>query len=199
MNSRDPRPSSGWSWFPRREHRGPLDGKYVQHAWVRLYRPGPGRLVATGGCALVTMLVAALSITLATQSRGLVMLAVVGAISILAIGSTAAFTVRVLSSSVYVTDFGVRVLTLRSERVLAWTDVADVRRVGVRSRPWGLLPTRDAERVVMVVRGGDDVDAHINSVDGDFLGRPEAYDIAALALERWWRDGRRHAETDRSR
>ena len=116
------------------------------------------------------MMVAATSITLATQSRGLVPLAIVGALSIVAILLASTFTVRVLSAGVYVTDFGVRLLTLRSERIHAWTDIADVRRVSVSLRPLGLLPTREAQRVVMVSGGGDDIDAHISTVGADFFG-----------------------------
>ena len=145
------------------------------------------------------MMVAATSITLATQSRGLVTLAIVGALSIAAILLASTFTVRVLSAGVYVTDFGVRLLTLRTERVHAWTEIADVRRVSVSKRPLGLLPTREAQCVVMVSRGGDDIDAHLSTVGPDFFGRPEAYDIAALSLERWWRDGRGQTETRRPR
>jgi hypothetical protein len=65
-----------------------------------------------------------------------------------------------------------------------------VRRVRSPARPLGLLPGRDAEVVVLVRRSGDDVLTPMTSVSSDFLGRPEAFDIAALALERWWHDSR---------
>ncbi len=199
MTQRDqPRPS-GWVWFPRREYHGPLDANYVQHKWLRLYHPGPVRVLVTGLCALATMLIAAISITLATQSRGLLAIGAVGLVSLAMLWGAATFTIRVLSGGVYVTDFGVRLLTLRSARVIPWVEIVDVRRVAESRRPLGLLPKRAAQSVLMVTKTGDDLDSHVNTVNADFLGRPEAYDIAALSLERWWRDGTSHTETGRSR
>ena len=188
MTQRDQPRQSGWVWFPRREYHGPLDTDYVQHKWLRLYRPGPVRVFGTGLCGLATMLIAALAITFATQSRGLVAIATVGLISLAMLWGAATFTIRVLTGGVYVTDFGVRLLTLRSARVLPWGDIVDVRRVAESRRPLGLFPQRAAQSVLMVMKTGDDLDSHVNTVNTDFLGRPEAYDIAALSLERWWHD-----------
>jgi hypothetical protein len=54
----------------------------------------------------------------------------------------------------------------------------------------GIGPRVDGERVVVVLRDGSELDTTISTVSADFLGRAEAYDVAALGLDRWWHASR---------
>ena len=186
---REHRPTLHWFTRPPDPDR-PLDDRFVQHRWTRLYRVGPWRALAVGLLALPLVLLTAavtLAVTSATGWALRVLVLVVG-LAVLAAAFTA--VARVLTTGVYVNDHGVRVAGLRRLTTLSWDEVVYVRRLHGTARPLGLLPAREADLVVLVRRGGDDVVTPVTSVSADFLARPEAFDIASLALERWWHDSR---------
>mgnify|MGYP003374656739 CR=1 FL=1 len=186
------RPTFGWL-TRRPDPDRPLDGAYVQRHWVRLHRPGPWRLAGVGVLVLLTTVLAMLTLVSLSGAGGLLTRLVVMALGGVLLAATFALTLRVFTAGVHVTDQAVRVSGVRRHRTLPWTDVVDVRRLHDTSPLLGVLPRTGATRVVMVVRGGDDVDTGITTVSSDFLGRAEAFDIAALALERWWQDAQRAA------
>lgn len=186
---REHRPTFGWlSRTPDPDR--PLDARYVQERWVRLYRPGPWRALGVTALGLLLVLLT-IAVTLAvTSATGWALRLIVLLVGLALLAAAFAAVGRVLTTAVYVHDHGVRVAGLRRLTTLGWDDVVDVRRLRSPARPLGLLPRRDAETVVLVRRGGDDVLTPMTSVSSDFLGRPEAFDMAALALERWWHDSR---------
>ncbi len=181
------RPTFGWL-HRRVDPDRPLDGAYVQRGWARLYRPGPWRAAAAVVVSVVACALAFLALVSMSAAVGLFTRLVVALLGIGLVGAVLWFGARVLAAGVYVTDHAVRLTGLRRHRVLAWDDVVDVRRVPTASRALGIGPRTDATAVVMVDRGGDDVMTPLNSVSADFLGRAEAFDMAALGLERWWHD-----------
>jgi uncharacterized membrane protein (DUF485 family) len=172
-------------------HR-PLDGDYVQKRWVRLYRPGPWRVAVMVPTVLVMALAMTVVVTAALATPGHIAVRMTGLVVAAAIAAAIGlFLTRILTTGVYVNDEALRMLSLRSTRVVPWSGVVDVRRVP-GPQPMLGLPIRSphAEQVVLVLSGGDDLATPVTSVSADFLGRAEAFDIAAMALERWWAAGR---------
>lgn len=170
----------------------PLDHAYVQRRWTRLYRPGPWRAAVSVAAALTFALLAssALSGTLAvpaTWLQRIVVLLVAG----LLVSGVGILVMRTLAAGVYVTDAAVRLLTVRRTVVLPWREVRDVRRVPGRV-PLLDLPflAVEGERLLLVLADGSDLPTPLTNRSADFAGRAEAYDVAALRLERWWLAGR---------
>jgi hypothetical protein len=169
----------------------PVDEEYVQSKWVRIYRPGPWRTVGfivmvflTSWLAIMTILATAIPQTILTKLVGFVLLGV----PLFVCGW---LTIRMAESGVYVTDRQVRVISLTGVTVVPWQDVADVRRTPGRQALLGVaLFYRDGERVALVLRNGDGLQTPLTSHSPDFTGRAEAYDMAALRLERWWEESR---------
>lgn len=186
---REHRPTFGWLTRTPDPDR-PLDARYVQERWARLYRPGPWRALGVGALALLLVLVT-MAVTLAvTSATGWALRVIVLVLGLALLAAAFSAVARVLTTAVYVNDHGVQVAGVRRLTMLGWGDVVDVRRLRAPARPLGLLPRREADVVVLVRRGGDDIVTPMTSVSSDFLGRPEAFDMAALALERWWHDAR---------
>ncbi|MFN8169461.1 MAG: hypothetical protein U0S36_11835 [Candidatus Nanopelagicales bacterium] len=170
-------------------HR-PVDADYVQVKPVRLHRPGPWRSLLVVLLAAVTTWSALAAAVAVSGARGLLVKLVVLLVAMLPVGLLVWVTSRVLAVGVYVTD-----RTLRQTRVLSlvdvdWSDIADVRRVHGRVPLLGVGPGVDGERVVVVLRDGSDLATTVTTASPDMLGRPEAYDQAALAVERWWSESR---------
>jgi hypothetical protein len=184
---REHKPTFGWLHRHPDPDR-PLDAAYVQRQWSRLYRPGPWRTAGVAAVSLVACALAFVALVSMSAAVGLFTRLVVSALGIAVVGAVLWFGARVLAAGVYVTDHAVRLTGLRRHRILPWSEVVDVRRVPARPRAFGIGPRRDGTTVVMVDRAGDDVATPLTSVSADFLGRAEAFDMAALGLERWWHD-----------
>jgi hypothetical protein len=189
---REHRPTFGWLHRADDPHR-PLDGAVVQERWLSLYRPGPARAAAVIVLTLLTSSVAFLALLATGATVGLFSRLVVLVVGLGVLGLLIALTLRVLTAGVSVNDQGVRITGLVRARALPWVDVVDVRRVPVRARLLDVLAPRPAERVVLVRDDGEEVATPMTTVSSDFLARAEAFDIASLALERWWRDSQRSA------
>ena len=178
---------SGWKFWPEREP-GPVDDAFVQARWVRPYRPGPARVLLTfliGAVTVFTGFVGFLSVLAEpTPWARLANLAITVVVS----GSLAALGSRVLSVGVWVNDFGVRILGLVHSEELAWPKVADVRRVRAPARFLGSPLRRGGDTVWLVLVDGTDRETPLSDVGPDFLGRAEAYDMAAGAVERWFEE-----------
>jgi hypothetical protein len=170
-------------------HR-PVDGDYVQTAYVRLHRPGPWRtalFVVLAFTAAWGSLAVVLAVTVArTLPAKLVVLAVAALPLMLLFWITA----RVLSVGVYANDRSLKQNFVRTAVECDWDDVVDVRRVADRVRLLGIGPRSDGERVLVILRDGDEVATSITTHSPDFFLRAEAFDQAALAVERWWEHAR---------
>jgi hypothetical protein len=88
---------------------------------------------------------------------------------------------RFFAIGVYVNDAGVRIMTLRTVVVYPWRLVADVSTTGNPADGQG-------GRVIITVRDVGPLATPVHRSSPDFLGRPEAFAMASLAIERWWRD-----------
>jgi len=178
--------------FPRDPDRHvPVDGDYVQVRPVRLHRPGPWRtalVVALAILAAWTSLAAVLAVTVA---QGLAAKLLVLAVVSVPVGLVFWATARILSVGVYANDRALKQNRIATADEGDWADVVDVRRVKDRVRLLGLGPRVDGERVVVVMRDGDEIATTITTHSPDFLLRAEAFDQAALAVERWWEQSRR--------
>lgn len=170
-------------------HR-PVDGDYVQSAYIRLHRPGPWRTALVVVLAFTTAW-ASLAVVLAvTVARTFPAKLTVLAVAALPLMVLYLLTARILSVGVYANDRSLKQNRVRSAYECDWVDVVDVRRVVERVRVLGLGPRADGERVVVVMRDGDEIATTITTHSPDFFLRSEAFDQAALAVERWWQQGR---------
>lgn len=180
---------SGWKFWPDRP-KGPVDSAYRQVRWVQPYRPGFPRVAFTLGVGLIASyplavaLVVAFGPTVSFTSRVLFLLTVVLPFIglMLAVG-------RGFTTGVYVNDAGMRVVTVRRTLVVSWADVVDVSTVAAHTRwvgvPFVMVP---GQVVVVTLRDSGPFRTPITSRGPDFVGRAEAFDMAAGAVERWWRD-----------
>lgn len=180
---------SGWKLWPD-SPKGPVDGAYRQTAWLRPYRPGAPRILLSVAGVLVFMLpMYSAIIILLTPGVPLVpRLLVVASLALIAFG-IGILVARFFASGVYVNDNGLRLVTLRGMQSLSWREVADISSAQARTPIMGLPFARaPGELVVVTMRDTGPVRTTMTSTGLDFVGRPEAYDAAALAVERWWRD-----------
>jgi hypothetical protein len=165
---------------------GPLDEAYVQKRWLRPYRPGPFRLLASGVLVFVLMFVTLGGLLGSFAARGVLSLAVWVLVLAAVYAALVAVVVRCFLAGVWVTDHAVRVTRLLSTRVWRWTDITDVRSVPGPTRVLGLPVHMPGETVVLVLTGGDEVTTPVGSRSCDFLGRREAYEMASAAVEGWF-------------
>lgn len=180
---------SGWKFWPDRP-KGPVDDAYRQIRWVLPYRPGFPRVAFTLGVGLLASYPLAVAVVVAygpgvqLTSRVLFLLIVVLPFIGLMLALGRGFT-----TGVYVNDAGMRVVTVRRTLVASWAEVVDVSTVDARTR-WAGLPfvKVPGEVVVVTLRDVGPFSTPITSIGPDFLGRAEAFDMAAGAVERWWRD-----------
>lgn len=168
-------------------HR-PVDADYVQVRPVRLHRPGPWRSALVVVLAVLTTWSALAAAVAVVGARGLLVKAVVLVAVGLPVAALVWLTSRVLAAGPYVTDHALRHNRVLSHTEVEWADVVDVRRVPGPVRMLGIGPHVEGEQVVVVLRDGSELGTTLTTHSPDFLRRAEAYDVAALALERWWRD-----------
>jgi hypothetical protein len=115
-------------------------------------------------------------------------LLVVGSFTLVAFG-IGVLVARFFASGVYVSDDGLRLVTLRGMRSMPWREVADVSSAQARTPVLGVPFARThGQQVVVTMRDTGPVQTTMTSTGLDFVGRSEAYDAAALTVERWWRD-----------
>lgn len=183
---------TGWKLWPD-PPSGPVGAAFRQHAWIRPYRPGPFRILATGVGALL-VLVPGYSSAIALFSTGVPLLprlAATAALALIAVG-LAIVVARFFAAGVYVNDSGIRIVSMRGMLSWSWAEVADVSNTSARVALLGLPGLRvPGRRMVVTSRDHGPLATGLTSRSPDFLGRVEAYDMAALALERWWRDAGR--------
>jgi hypothetical protein len=158
---------TGWKFWPDRA-KGPVGDAYRQVAWIRPYRPGPLRVTLAVLGILVTTLPALIAFsTLLSPGPFVPRLVYGGAFGLIATGLAIAVT-RFFAVGVYVNDAGLRILTMRAVAVYPWST--------------------SSRAVVVTVRDAGPVATPVRPRSPDFLGRPEQFAMASLAIERWWRD-----------
>jgi hypothetical protein len=180
---------SGWKFWPEAP-KGPVGAAYRQLTWLRPYRPGFPRILLSviGVIGFLIPMYSAIIVLLNPSSPLVPRLLVAGSVGLIAAG-VGILVARFFATGIYVNDLGIRVVTMRGMVSLPWTDVADVSnsdgRTGVLGLPFG---STNGHVVVLTTRDSGPVTTPVTSTGLDFVGRDEAYDAAALAVERWWRD-----------
>ncbi|WP_237554850.1 MULTISPECIES: hypothetical protein [unclassified Streptomyces] len=152
----------------------------AQDRWMRPYRPGPWR-VATAALALMLasyLLLAALIMALAGGVSGAAGVLVVGLVVI-------AGTLRLLRVGVWLSGKGVRQVGYFGTVTVPWGRVTSVRTAQQPVKVLGLPRTVQGQALVVSRRGGQPLRTLVTDHNADFLGRIEAFDIAADAIESW--------------
>lgn len=150
----------------------------AEAGWVRLYTPGPLR-VAAAALALVPasyLMVAALIVGLASgpgaAGRFLApaALVIVGALRLLRVG-------------VWVSGRGLRQVGLFKAVTVPWPKIASVRTAQQPVRWLGLPRTVQGQALVVTRVDGSRLRPLLTDRSADFIGRGDAFDIAADAIE----------------
>ncbi|WP_406174120.1 hypothetical protein [Streptomyces sp. NBC_00996] len=156
--------------------------------WRRPYRPGPCRV----GAAALVLLLASYVLVAA------VVIAVAGTLNAGAacLGGAAVAIVcalRLLRVGVWVSARGLRRVGFFLTSTTPWERVVTVRTVQQPVRWLGLPRTVQGQALVLVRQGRapEDVPPLLTTHNADFLGRAEAFDRAADAIEVWADEYRR--------
>ncbi|RZB16185.1 hypothetical protein StrepF001_28890 [Streptomyces sp. F001] len=156
--------------------------------WRRPYRPGPWRV----GTAAIWLLLASyvlfaaviIALTGTLPSAGVVL----GIALVVIVGA-----LRLLRMGVWVSAHGLRHVGFLLTRTVRWDQVVAVRTVQQPVRWFGLPRTVQGQALLLVRkdRAADDVPPLMTTHNADFLGRPQAFDRAADAVEVWAEEYRR--------
>ncbi|MBD0735517.1 hypothetical protein [Streptomyces sp. CBMA29] len=159
-------------------------GRALPHAeqdrWMRPYRPGPWR-VATAALLLILasyLLFAALIMVAAGSGQG-------GVTCLLSAFVIIAVTLRLLRVGVWVSGKGLRQVEFFSTSTVSWSQVVSVRTAQQPVRVLGLPRSVQGQALVITRRGGRPLRPMLTDHNADFLGRVEAFDLAADAIEGW--------------
>ncbi|WP_433893120.1 hypothetical protein [Streptomyces sp. CA-111067] len=152
----------------------------AQDRWMRPYRPGPWR-VAVAALLLVLasyLLFAALIMVAAGGVQGA---GVCLAVALLVIVGT----LRLLRVGVWVSGKGLRQTGYFSTVTIPWRQVTSVRTAQQPVRVLGLPRSVQGQALLISRRGGGSLRVLMTDHNADFLGRVEAFDMAADAIEGW--------------
>ncbi|MET7382557.1 hypothetical protein ABZT08_27745 [Streptomyces sp. NPDC005526] len=150
--------------------------------WRRPYRPGPWRV---GSAALLLLLASfvlfaavVIALTASVSEAGFCFGVAVAVI---------AGALRLLRMGVWVSPRGLRQVCFLVSRTTPWARVVSVRTVQQPVRWLGLPRTVQGQALVLVRGDRADGDAPplLTTHNADFLGRVEAFDRAADAVEAW--------------
>ena len=180
---------SGWKLSPDAP-KGPVDGAYQQRSWLRPYRPGFPRILLSilGVVIFLLPMWSSLIILLSPGTPVVPRLLIAGSFAMIAFG-IAILVSRLFATGVYVNDNGIRIVAMRRMLSMPWGEVADISNTSGRTGVLGIPFVRATGQLVVVTdRDRGPIRTALTSTGLDFLGRSEAYDAAALAIERWWRD-----------
>ncbi|MGI5429004.1 hypothetical protein [Streptomyces sp. CA-179760] len=150
--------------------------------WRRPYRPGPWRVGAAALALLLASFVLFAAVIIAATaepaSAGLVF-----ALALLVIAGA----MRLLRMGVWVSARGLRHVGFLTTRTAPWEQVVSVRTVQQPVRWLGLPRTLQGQALLLVRRGqaADGVPPLLTTHNADFLGRAEAFERAADAVEAW--------------
>ncbi|MFC9686108.1 hypothetical protein [Streptomyces sp. NPDC056948] len=150
--------------------------------WRRPYRPGPWRVGAAALALLLASFVLFAAVIIAATaepaSAGLVF-----ALALLVIAGA----LRLLRMGVWVSARGLRHVGFLTTRTAPWAQVVSLRTVQQPVRWLGLPRTLQGQALLLVRRGqaADGVPPLLTTHNADFLGRTEAFERAADAVEAW--------------
>jgi hypothetical protein len=152
----------------------------AQDEWIRPYRPGPYRIA---GAALLLMLVsyllfAALVVALSGEpvAAGIILAAAVLML---------AYALRLVRVGIWVSEHGVRQVSVLKTRTVPWEGIASIRTSQQPVRWLGLPRTLQGQAVLITCTGGEVLRPLLTDHNADFLGRGEAFDMAADRVEDW--------------
>ncbi|MCM2579870.1 hypothetical protein [Streptomyces meridianus] len=148
--------------------------------WRRPYRPGPGRVAGAAVLLLLAsyILFAAVIIAVAGGLPG------AGVCTALATG-VIVLALRLVRSGVWVSRTGIRRIGLVSTSTHSWPEVRSVRTVQQPVKWLGMPRTVQGQAVLIDTADGGTLRPLVTDRNADFLGRAEAFDMAADAVEGW--------------
>jgi len=187
---------SGWKLWSD-SPKGPVGNDYRQIDWIRPYRPGYLRVFASAVGLVIFFVPFLMSIVVFLSSTGSVIPRLLVSVSLALVATGLLILVgRLLAAGIYVNDFGLRVVTISAMRTWTWEQVVDVSTAAGKAPLLGIKGISVRANVVYTttVELGPRP-TPVTTVSLDFLGRPDAFDAAALAVERWWRDAGASANT----
>lgn len=146
----------------------------------RPYRPGPWRV---GGAALLLLLASyvlfsAVIIALAGSVPAAGVCVAVAALVIVG-------AVRLVRTGVWMDEEGLRLTGLFSATTVRWSQVTAIRTAQQPVRWLGLPWSVQGQAVLIELAGGPSPRVAATDHSADFLGRPEAFGMAADAIEGW--------------
>jgi hypothetical protein len=159
-------------------------GRPLPHAardhWMRPYRPGPWRVAAAALALMLTayLLFAALIMVAAGSGGGAVACLCTAVVVVAA-------TLRLLRVGIWLSGKGLRQVGYFATVTLPWSRVGTVRTAQQPVKVLGLPRTVQGQALVVTRRGGQPLRVLVTDHNADFLGRVEAFDIAADAIEGW--------------
>ncbi|MET9580720.1 hypothetical protein ACLQ2D_37430 [Streptomyces sp. DT199] len=150
--------------------------------WRRPYRPGPWRVGVAALALLLASFVLFAAVIIAVTAE-LTSAALVFALALLVIAAA----MRLLRMGVWVSARGLRHVGFLTTRTASWEQVVSVRTVQQPVR-WLALPRTVQGQALLLGRQGQDAATPtplMTTHNVDFLGRTEAFDRAADAVEAW--------------
>jgi hypothetical protein len=148
--------------------------------WLRPYRPGPLRVgVAALALVLASYLLVAAVIMVAAQSTSGGMTCLVAAVVVIGC------TLRLLRMGIWLSGKGLRQTGFLRTVTVRWQHIASVRTAQQPVKVLGLPRTVQGQALVVTRRGGEPLRPLLTDHNSDFLGRVEAFDVAADAVEGW--------------
>jgi hypothetical protein len=146
----------------------------------RPYRPGPWRV---GGAALLLLLASYVLFSA-------MIIALAGSVTAagICVGGAAlviACAVRLVRAGVWIDEEGLRLTGLFSATTVRWSQVAAVRTAQQPVRWLGLPRSVQGQAVLIELTEGGSSRVAFTDHSADFLGRPEAFAMAADAIESW--------------
>lgn len=157
-----------------------------ENQWMRPYRPGPYRVA---GAALLLMLAAYLLVAALIVGMSSTLVEswsiIVGAVLVIA------YALRLLRIGIWVSDLGMRQVMLLRTITMRWDEIAAVRTSQQPVRWLGLPRTVQGQAVLITRTDGRTLNELLTDHNADFLGRGDAFDIAADKVEDWANPGYR--------
>ena len=180
----EPRRPIFWFLWSRPDPHARVDEAFRQVRALRVSPRGPIRLaVLVAGSALVTIVMG--TAVMAAAASGLAWPTVVGG----AVAATGLFLLlRGWVVGTYVSDDALTIETMLRRRSLPWSGVSAMRVAEMACPFLGLPLGVSARRVIVTDYSGFEHGTHVYSTSPDYWLRPEAFDMAALRLERWDQD-----------
>ncbi|MEU3349517.1 hypothetical protein ABZ723_31885 [Streptomyces sp. NPDC006700] len=156
--------------------------------WRRPYRPGPWRV----GVAALVLLLASFVLLAGVVTALTATLSSAGFCFVVALVLIAC-ALRMLRMGVWVSARGLRHVSFPVTRTTPWAQVAGVRTVQQPVRWLGLPRTVQGQALALsrAGRGQQELPPLMTTHNADFLGRTEAFDRAADAVEAWAEENRK--------